>query len=66
MDKIKNSIVEYFKGVRTEWGKVVWPEKSQIIANFIWVMVVCTFFTILIFSFDLIYDFIFGLIPGAK
>ena len=65
-NNLKESLVTYFKGVRAEWGKVVWPEKPMVIANFVWVVVVCTFFTILIFSFDLIYDWIFKFIPGSN
>ncbi len=63
MEKLKNSIITYFKGVRMEWGKVVWPEKNQVVVYFIWVLVVCTFFTLLIFAFDKIYELIFGFVP---
>ena len=41
-------------------------EKPMVIANFIWVVVVCTFFTILIFSLDIIYNWIFKFIPGSN
>ena len=66
MENLKSKIVTYFQGVRAEWGKVVWPEKNQVIVNFIWVIVICAFFTVLIFMFDVIYNWLFSFIPGSK
>jgi preprotein translocase SecE subunit len=31
MNETLNSITTYFKGVRTEWGKISWPEKRQVV-----------------------------------
>ena len=63
VNNIKDKIVNYFKGVRAEWGKVVWPERPQIIADFWWVVVICGFFTLLIFGLDVIFDKILSFIP---
>ena len=30
-ENTKNAITSYFRGVRTEWGKITWPEKHQVI-----------------------------------
>ena len=56
MENIKNSIITYFKGVRAEWGKIVWPEKPQIIVDLIWVIVVSAIFTLLIFGLDKLFE----------
>ena len=28
-ETIKKNVITYFKGVKTEWGKITWPEKHQ-------------------------------------
>ena len=58
MENIKNSVITYFKGVRAEWGKIVWPEKPQIIVDLIWVILVSAIFTAVIFGFDKIFEFL--------
>jgi preprotein translocase subunit SecE len=64
----KDSVVTYFKGVRSEWGKITWPERQQLIHETLIVIAVTTFFTILIYGIDKIIAFILGtiskLIPG--
>ena len=61
--EIKNKVVTYFKGVRSEWGKVIWPEKPQIIADFVWVIIICGFFSLLIYVLDIGFDWVLGFIP---
>lgn len=29
IETTKKNIITYFKGVRTEWGKITWPEKKS-------------------------------------
>ena len=41
VNNLKEKVINYFKGVRSEWGKVIWPERPQIVADFIWVVVIC-------------------------
>ena len=48
----KDSIVQYFKGVRLEWGKITWPEKNQIVAQTIAVVVIVTIFTLYTYGLD--------------
>ena len=31
MNNTLDAIKTYFKGVKTEWGKVSWPERRQVI-----------------------------------
>ncbi len=48
----KNRIAEYFKGVRTELKKVVWPTKSELYRYTIVVLVVCAFFALFFWLLD--------------
>ena len=34
------SIKTYFKGVKTEWGRISWPQKNQIVAETFSVIVI--------------------------
>ena len=63
LNEIKEKVITYFKGVRSEWGKVIWPERPQIVADFIWVVIICAFFTLLIFILDVAFDKILSFIP---
>ena len=59
----KEKIVTYFKGVKSEWGKISWPQKPQIISETVIVSIVVIFFTIVIFLMDVIFKGILGIIP---
>lgn len=54
-------IVTYFKGVKAEWGKITWPERKQVIAQTIVVLVIVIAFTIYTYGLDLLFKFI---VPG--
>ena len=58
----KDSVTEYFKGVRSEWNKISWPEKQQVVQETIVVIAVTAFVTILIFLIDVILKYLFSLI----
>ena len=62
-ENTKNSITNYFKGVKSEWGKISWPQKPQIISETVIVSIVVIFFTIVIFLMDVIFKGILGIIP---
>ena len=49
---VKNSILSFLKGVRTEWGKITWPEKHQVVVETIFVVSIVTIFTVFIFIID--------------
>ena len=53
---IKSNIINYFRGVRSEWGKITWPEKHQIIAETVFVVIVVVIFTGFIFAVDMIFE----------
>ncbi len=55
MNNTVESIKTYFKGVKTEWGKVSWPEKRQVIFETISVIVIVFVFTVAIYFMDLIF-----------
>lgn len=57
-----NGIATYFKGVRSEWGKITWPEKRQVVAETIFVIVIVFVFTVSIYLMDIIFKGLFGLI----
>lgn len=52
------SLKTYLKGVKTEWGKITWPSKQQVVTETIYVIIVTTIFTVMILSLDLIFGWI--------
>lgn len=61
---LKNGFINYFKGVRAEWGKVTWPERKQIIAETGIVLFVVIFFTVVVYIMDIIFKGLLGIIPA--
>lgn len=59
------ALVTYFKGVRTEWGKIDWPEKQQVIAETIFVVGIIASLTIAVYVMDIVFKAILGLIPNS-
>ena len=55
----------YFKGVKSEWGKIAWPEKHIVIAQTIVVLVVVIFFALFVLLVDFGFKWLFSLIPGV-
>ena len=58
----KQEMITYFKGVKTEWSKVSWPTKKQVLAETVIVLLVVTFFTIVVFLMDKAFIWLLGLI----
>ena len=54
----KDKIVEYFKGVKTEWGKITWPDRKQVVTQTIIVILVVAFFTTLVYLSDIIFKWV--------
>ncbi len=52
----KNAIINYFKGVRTEWGKITWPEKHQVVVETFFVVAIVFIFTVFIYFVDIIFN----------
>lgn len=51
-EKKKSSVIEYFRGVRTEMKKVVWPTKKELGSYTALVLVVCAFFALAFWAVD--------------
>ena len=62
MNETLNSITRYFKGVRTEWGKISWPEKRQVVFETFAVIVIVFAFTVSIYLMDLLFKWILSFI----
>ena len=55
-ENVKNSIVTYFKGVKTEWGKITWPEKHQVVVETAFVVAIVFIFTVFIYIVEIIFN----------
>ena len=62
MNETLNAIKDYFKGVKTEWGKVSWPEKRQVVFETLSVIVIVFVFTLAIYIMDLLFKGLLSLI----
>ena len=49
----KKNIITYFKGVRTEFGKITWPEKNQVVVETFFVVAIVFIFTVFIYVVDI-------------
>ncbi len=63
---IKENITTYFKGVKSEWGKITWPSKQQTWAETIVVLVVVTFFTVLVYLIDIGFKGLFSFLKLSQ
>ena len=54
--KVKHNVTTYFKGVRTEWGKITWPEKHQVVVETLFVVAIVFVFTVFIYFVDIIFN----------
>ncbi len=50
-----NAITTYLKGVRAEWGKITWPERRQVFAETLFVVVIVVVFTVSVYFMDVIF-----------
>jgi len=56
LDKLKQVAVTYFKGVKTEWGKITWPEKNQVVVETCFVVAIVFIFTVFIYAVDILFN----------
>lgn len=63
MNESVNAIKTYFKGVRSEWGKVNWPERRQVFAETLFVVVIVFVFTVAVYFMDVFFKWILSFIP---
>jgi|LSQX01.1.fsa_nt_gb preprotein translocase subunit SecE len=50
--KEKKGLINYFKGVRQELKKVVWPTKDELVTSTLVVLITCTFFSVAFWLID--------------
>ena len=62
MNDAMESIKTYFPGVKAEWGRISWPERRQIVAETISVMIIVFVFTVAIYCMDLIFKGLLSLV----
>lgn len=62
MNEAINTIKTYLKGVRAEWGKITWPERQQVFAETLFVIVIVVAFTVSVYFMDIFYKWILGFI----
>ena len=58
-ENTKNAITSYFRGVRTEWGKITWPDKRAVVVETIYVVIITAIFTIGVLAVDTIFSALF-------
>jgi preprotein translocase subunit SecE len=51
-EKRKNGLLEYFRGVRVETKKVVWPTRKETVSYTIVVLIACAFFGLYLWGVD--------------
>ncbi len=56
LQNTKNAITSYFRGVKTEWGKITWPEKQQVVVETFFVVAIVFIFTVFIYFVDIIFN----------
>ena len=66
LEKFTNSTRTYFRGVRTEWGKISWPERRQVIAETVFVIGIVFVFTVAVYLMDIIFKGLLGFIKQFK
>lgn len=63
MNNAVNTIKTYLKGVRAEWGKISWPERRQVFAETLFVVVIVVVFTVSVYLMDVIFKWALSFIP---
>lgn len=58
----KEKLITYFRGVKAEWSKVSWPTRKQVGVETVIVLIVVTFFTLVVYFMDIIFKALLGLI----
>ena len=71
MNTVKNeeqNILEntknYFKEVKTEWNKITWPDRQQILVQTVAVFFVVFVFTVIVYLMDIVFKYSLDLITN--
>ena len=51
--EIVTNLKTYFRGVKSEWGKITWPIRQQVVAETIVVLIVVAFITSVVYLIDI-------------
>ena len=54
----------YFKGVKTEWNKITWPDRQQILVQTVAVFFVVFVFTVIVYLMDIVFKYSLDLITN--
>ncbi len=63
MNQALNAITTYLKGVRSEYGKINWPERRQVFAETLFVVVIVVVFTVSVYFMDVAFKWALSFIP---
>jgi len=63
MNKALSAIKLYLKGVRSEWGKINWPERRQVFVETLFVVVIVFVFTVMVYFLDVVFKWALSFIP---
>ena len=55
-------MITYFRGVKAEWSKVSWTTRKQVGVETVIVLVVVSFFSLVVYFMDIIFKALLGLI----
>lgn len=64
LENKKNAVISYFRGVKTEWGKITWPEKNQVVTETFFVVAIVFVFTVFIYLVDIVFNELLSHIHG--
>ena len=56
ISNINNAIISYLLGVKMEWGKITWPEKSQVVVETFFVVAIVFVFTVSVYIVDRVFN----------
>jgi len=59
LEETKAKIKNYFKGVKSEWGKITWPQRPQIVGETIIVLIIVFLLTAFVYVVDLLFKGLF-------
>ena len=58
----KAKIITYFKGIKSEWGKITWPQRPQVIVETGVVLFIVLLFTAFVYFVDIGFKGLFQLL----
>jgi len=62
LEETKAKIKNYFKGVKSEWGKITWPQQTQVFWETIIVLIIVFLITAFVYAVDISFKGLFHLL----